>query len=195
MNGEARNYPPGDMRVSDADRDRALSELSAAYQAGRLTKEEYDERSSRALQARAGKELTALFADLPLDDGPVTPAASLDAAPATDLAGRASRGTVARVAAARAAMVGCACAAIPLVAVAVSNALSVGPSLATREAKRLAAEQILAGQGIHMDVPLQPAQGFDYVGTIVPAAFAVLLFAVIVILHMTRADRRHQAQA
>lgn len=30
-------YPPGDLRVSDADRDRALSELGEALQVGRIT--------------------------------------------------------------------------------------------------------------------------------------------------------------
>ena len=60
------NYPPGHIRVSDADRDRALSELSVAFQAGRITADEFDQRSGQALAARTGKELTALLADLPL---------------------------------------------------------------------------------------------------------------------------------
>ena len=63
----ARGYPRGDLRVSDADRDRAVSELSVHYQAGRLTAEEFDERSGQALRARTGRELTGLLADLPLD--------------------------------------------------------------------------------------------------------------------------------
>ena len=42
MNGTtASPYPPGDMRVSDADRDRAVSELTAAYQARQLRHEEF----------------------------------------------------------------------------------------------------------------------------------------------------------
>jgi hypothetical protein len=56
---------PGDLRVSDADRDRALAELSEHYQSGRLTLEEFDERSGQALQARTARELTGLFTDLP----------------------------------------------------------------------------------------------------------------------------------
>jgi len=60
-------YPPGDMRVSDADRDRAVSELTAAYQAGRLRHEEFDERSTKALHAATGKELTDLLTELPAD--------------------------------------------------------------------------------------------------------------------------------
>ncbi len=65
MDTATRDYPPGDIRASDADRDRALSELSEHFQAGRLTKDEFDERSGQVLQARTGKELRALLADLP----------------------------------------------------------------------------------------------------------------------------------
>jgi hypothetical protein len=60
-------YSAGDLRVSDADRDRAISELSEHFQAGRLTAGEFDERSGQVLQARTGRELAALFADLPRD--------------------------------------------------------------------------------------------------------------------------------
>jgi Domain of unknown function (DUF1707) len=59
------DYKPDDLRVSDADRDRALSELSEHYQAGRLLIEEFDERSGQALRARTGSDLARLFADLP----------------------------------------------------------------------------------------------------------------------------------
>jgi len=59
-------YPSGDLRVSDADRDLALSELSEALRAGRITADEFDERSGQVLGARTGKELTALLADLPV---------------------------------------------------------------------------------------------------------------------------------
>src|SRR6202451_2368242 len=58
-------YPPGDLRVSDAERDRALSELSEAWQAGRITAGEFDQRSAQVLGARTGKELTVPLADLP----------------------------------------------------------------------------------------------------------------------------------
>jgi hypothetical protein len=60
-----RDYPPGDLRVSDADRDRAVAELSEHFEAGRLSAEELDERTGRALRARTGKELADLLADLP----------------------------------------------------------------------------------------------------------------------------------
>jgi len=60
-----RGFPPGDFRVSDADRDRALSELGEALRAGRITADEFDQRAEQTLRARTGKELTALLADLP----------------------------------------------------------------------------------------------------------------------------------
>ncbi len=59
------NYPSGNLRVSDADRDRALAELSEAFQAGRITPGEFDERSGQALHARTGSDLA----------GTITPAA------------------------------------------------------------------------------------------------------------------------
>jgi hypothetical protein len=60
-----RNFPPGDIRVGDADRDAAIAELGEHFQAGRLTKEEFDERSGLALRARTGNDLSELFTDLP----------------------------------------------------------------------------------------------------------------------------------
>jgi hypothetical protein len=68
-----RNYPPGDLRVSDADRDLALAELSEHFQAGRLTADEMQERTGQALAAKTGKELSAIMADLPV----VRPGASV----------------------------------------------------------------------------------------------------------------------
>jgi hypothetical protein len=67
--------PTGDfqrsaIRVSDAERDQALAELSEHYQAGRLTLEEFDDRSSQALRARTGSDLSALFTDLPKGAAP-----------------------------------------------------------------------------------------------------------------------------
>jgi hypothetical protein len=53
------------MRVSDADRDAALAELSEHYQAGRLTTEEMEERTAKALASKTGSELTSLLHDLP----------------------------------------------------------------------------------------------------------------------------------
>jgi hypothetical protein len=46
------------------------------YQAGRLTTEELEDRTGRALQARTTADLAALFTDLPRRQAPVTGAAS-----------------------------------------------------------------------------------------------------------------------
>ena len=70
VDSATRDYPRGDLRVSDADRDRAVAELSEHFEAGRITTEELDERTGRALRARTGKELADLFADLPHHQDP-----------------------------------------------------------------------------------------------------------------------------
>jgi len=62
---ETPTSPRSQLRVSDADRDRAIAELSEHYQAGRLTVDELEERTGQALQARTGQDLAVLFADLP----------------------------------------------------------------------------------------------------------------------------------
>jgi hypothetical protein len=62
------HIPP--MKASDADRDHVLAVLSESFQAGRLTSEELEDRTGRALSARTLDELDALTADLP-SDGPV----------------------------------------------------------------------------------------------------------------------------
>jgi hypothetical protein len=75
VDGVSRTYPAGDLRVSDADRDAALAELSEHFQVGRLTADELDERTGRAISARTGKELADLLADLPAAPAvPVVPA-------------------------------------------------------------------------------------------------------------------------
>jgi hypothetical protein len=63
-----RSYPAGELRVSDADRDAALAELSQHFQAGRLTAEELDDRTGRILAARTGADLDDVLRDLPLLD-------------------------------------------------------------------------------------------------------------------------------
>ena len=45
MNTATRDHPAGDLRVCDADRDRAPRELSEAFGAGRITAGEFDQRS------------------------------------------------------------------------------------------------------------------------------------------------------
>ena len=57
--------PAGRLRVSDADRDAAVAELSDHFQAGRLDTAEFDDRAGRALRARVGSDLDELLADLP----------------------------------------------------------------------------------------------------------------------------------
>ncbi len=164
MRGTTTNpYPPGDMRVSDADRDRAVSELTAAYQAGRLRHEEFDERSTKALHAATGKELTDLLTDLPADRA------------TADLEKRGA-------------------AAVSLGFLALANGLSTpAPAHVPTAAQREFARQVLASQGIHVsNIPVQPATvpGFDWAGTITPAVVALLLIALIVVLHKSGLDRR-----
>ena len=81
MGTDARGFPTGDLRVSDGERDRALSELSEAYQVGRITAGEFDHRSTQALSAQTGKELAAVLADLPLDGNPVGVVPAVTATP------------------------------------------------------------------------------------------------------------------
>jgi hypothetical protein len=59
-----RNRLP-QMRASDADRDAVVAALSEHFQAGRLTSEELEERTGRALSARTLGELDEMTADLP----------------------------------------------------------------------------------------------------------------------------------
>jgi Domain of unknown function (DUF1707)/FHA domain len=53
------------VRVSDADRERALAELKDGFADGRLTQDTFTFRVSQALRARMGGELRILLADLP----------------------------------------------------------------------------------------------------------------------------------
>lgn len=54
-----------DLRIGDAERDAAVASLGEHFAAGRLTSEEYEERSTEALNARSGADLRRLFTDLP----------------------------------------------------------------------------------------------------------------------------------
>lgn len=83
MSTATKGHPSGSLRVSDADRDRAIAELSEHYQAGRLSTEELEDRTGRALQARTAADLTALFTDLPRRQAPVTSGATPGTAPAS----------------------------------------------------------------------------------------------------------------
>lgn len=53
------------LRVSSLDRDRAIDLLQGAFSLGRMTKEEYDSRSARALEAQTFADLDTLVVDLP----------------------------------------------------------------------------------------------------------------------------------
>jgi hypothetical protein len=55
------------MRIGDAERDQAVSTLADHYAAGRLTKDEYDERTTQAWSARFEHDIIPLFDDLPGD--------------------------------------------------------------------------------------------------------------------------------
>jgi len=54
-----------ELRIGDEEREAAVAALGEHYAAGRLTKEEYDERAERAWAARTASQLMPLFADLP----------------------------------------------------------------------------------------------------------------------------------
>ena len=52
-------------RISDGDRERAMSDLAGHYADGRLDHEEYDERLDAIWTARTRADLAVLFSDLP----------------------------------------------------------------------------------------------------------------------------------
>ncbi len=169
MDPVARGFPLGDLRVSDADRDRALSELSEAFQVGRITADEFDQRSGQVLAARTGRELAAPLADLPVTRP----------APAAPVPRRPDRPPVPRI------VIGASVAAACLAAVSVTNAAaSQGPTAQQREI----AQEIFARQGLSITIPASPP--FDWVATLVPGAIAVLLVVLIfVYLRATRSGR------
>src|SRR5262249_11537257 len=65
MNAAQGRYRLPQIKASDAERDVVVAALSEHFQAGRLTREELDERTGRALAARTLGELDELTADLP----------------------------------------------------------------------------------------------------------------------------------
>jgi hypothetical protein len=60
-----------EMLAADADRERTVETLNAAFSEGRLTPGEHEERVGRAYAARTYGELAALVADVP--SGPALP--------------------------------------------------------------------------------------------------------------------------
>ncbi|MDR3079870.1 MAG: DUF1707 domain-containing protein [Streptomyces sp.] len=180
MDAGPRDYPPDDQRVSDTDRDHAVSELTEAFQAGRITADEFDQRSGRALTARTGKELTDLFADLQKDDG--TAVGRLARSPR-------AVGTLIALGASGAA-------ATSLAFLTLVNALTAGTNpgltLAEREARRTIAERVLRREGISIPVPLPAsgAYGIDWVGIVTPAVITVVLIGLTIILWRAARIRR-----
>jgi hypothetical protein len=61
-----------ELRLGDVERESAVTALGEHYAAGRLTREEYDERSDRALRATTFTDLKPLFVDLPAPHPRVT---------------------------------------------------------------------------------------------------------------------------
>ncbi len=61
---DPRNPQNGGLRASDADRDVVHGLLAGAYADGRLTREEFDQRSESVLGVRTLAELPALISDL-----------------------------------------------------------------------------------------------------------------------------------
>jgi hypothetical protein len=55
----------GPLRIGDVERDQAVSLLGDHFAAGRLNREELDERIDQAMQAKFTTDLRPLFADLP----------------------------------------------------------------------------------------------------------------------------------
>ncbi len=55
-----------ELRIGDAERESAVAALGEHYVAGRLTKEEFDDRTAVAWQARTHADVRPLFVDLPL---------------------------------------------------------------------------------------------------------------------------------
>jgi hypothetical protein len=76
--------PQPEIRIGDAEREAAVTALGEHYAAGRLTKEEFDERAGIAWTAKTNSTLWPLFADLPRPQAGPRPTAS-----ATSTSGRA----------------------------------------------------------------------------------------------------------
>jgi hypothetical protein len=165
------HYPPGDFRVSDADRDQALSELFAAFKAGRITADEFEQRSGQTVRSRTGKELVALLADLPVEHAaPATRTTAMDPA---------RRAMVARISAVAGVSAFC------FATAAAVAALGSGPTLSQEES-------MAVSHGFPPPVFRESWPGFNWVGTLAPAAVAVLLIMLVVFLQvrLARGDRR-----
>jgi hypothetical protein len=65
--GELIRLPSGEVRATDAERERTAERLRRAYADGCLEYDELDERVSKALVARTRSDLRRLVRDLPRD--------------------------------------------------------------------------------------------------------------------------------
>lgn len=63
--------PPAELRISDADREQAASDLSEHYAEGRLSHDEHAERLDAIWTARTHADLAPIFEDLPSRRSPV----------------------------------------------------------------------------------------------------------------------------
>ncbi|HEX6359407.1 DUF1707 domain-containing protein [Actinophytocola sp.] len=68
------------IRVSDAERDEAVTALWTHYESGRLLAAEHEERSARAAAAKTRGDLEALFVDLPAPHPDLSAAVTVKAA-------------------------------------------------------------------------------------------------------------------
>ena len=68
---ESRLSQKPQLRIGDAERDRAVAALGDHFAAGRLTNEEFEQRMEQAIKARFNDDLEPLFADLPRTVEPV----------------------------------------------------------------------------------------------------------------------------
>ena len=81
----------GKLRISNADRDKAIAQLQAALDEGRIDLAEFDERAKTAYEAKTNAELDLIFDDLPggrPKEGEVVPAEPVATAPERVSAGR-----------------------------------------------------------------------------------------------------------
>lgn len=72
----------GKLRISNADRDKAIEQLQAALDEGRIDLVEFDERAKTAYEAKTNAELDLIFEDLPggrPKEAEVVPAAAPEA--------------------------------------------------------------------------------------------------------------------
>ncbi len=64
------------LRIGDAEREVSVAALGEHFAQGRLTREEYDERSDAVWSARTRGDLAPVFADLPPDARTAVPVAA-----------------------------------------------------------------------------------------------------------------------